>query len=370
MRVVVAPDKFKGSLTAPQAAEAMRLGVLDADPTAQVRCVPVADGGEGTVDAYVSAGATPHECTVAGPLGNPVPARFAIRDGVAVVETAQACGLALVEHPGPRTALAADTGGVAQLVLAAVAAGAGRVVLGLGGSASTDGGSGLARGLGARLFDGGGRPLPPGGGALVDLDRIDPSGLAVPGIGVQAACDVTAPLLDAAQVFAAQKGAGPDEIARLDAGLRRWADIVERDVGPRIADVAGGGAAGGLGAGAIAFLDATVVSGVDVVLDLLGFADAVRDADLIITGEGSFDAQSLTGKAPMGVARAARSTPVWLIAGRATATAPELARVLALTDIADPGVAIRDAAPLLRRRTADAIREFSAGRDSPTTAGS
>ncbi|HEY3714293.1 MAG TPA: glycerate kinase [Jatrophihabitantaceae bacterium] len=361
MRVIVAPDKFKGSLTAPQAADAMRLGVLDADPTAQVSCVPVADGGEGTVDAYVSAGATPHECTVTGPLGDPVSARFAIRDGIAVVETAQACGLALVEHPGPRTALAADTGGVAQLVLAAVAAGARRVVLGLGGSASTDGGSGLARGLGALLLDGGGRPLPPGGGALVDLDRIDPSGPARLDVEVQAACDVTAPLLDAAQVFAAQKGAGPDEIARLAAGLRRWAHVVERDVGPQIADVAGGGAAGGLGAGAIAFLDATVVSGVDVVLDLLEFADAVRDADLVITGEGSFDPQSLTGKAPMGVARAARPTPVWLIAGRATATAPELAGILALTDIADARTAIRDAAPLLRRRAADAVNEFSRG---------
>jgi glycerate kinase len=161
-------------------------------------------------------------------------------------------------------------------------------------------------------------------------------------------------------MFAGQKGADADGITRLDAGLRRWAVVVERDVGAAIADRPGGGAAGGLGAGAIAFLDATVVSGVEVVLGLLGFADAIHDADLVLTGEGSFDAQSLTGKAPIGVARAAGRVPTYLIAGRVAASAPELAGVFALTDLAEPAIAIRDAAALLRRRTADAVREFRA----------
>lgn len=355
MKVLVAPDKFKGSLTAAQAAEAMRLGVLDADPDAIVTTLPVADGGDGTVDVFLSADATPHELDVAGPLGDPAHARFAVLGDTAIVESAQACGLALVAEPGPATALAADTRGVADLVRAAAATGARRLVLGVGGSASTDGGSGLARGLGARLLDADGRELPPGGGALADLARIDTSALTKPRLDVQLACDVTAALLDAAYIFAAQKGAGEAEIERLATGLCRWATVAG------VPDVPGSGAAGGLGAGAIAFLDATVVSGVDVVLELFGFADAVRDADLVLTGEGSFDEQSLSGKAPIGVARAAAPTPTYLVAGRVSAKAPQLRGSLALTDIADPEAAFRDAAPLLRRRAADAVREFSRG---------
>jgi glycerate 2-kinase len=361
LRVVVAPDKFKGSLTAAEAADAMRQGVLDAAPSAQVTCVPVADGGEGTVDAFVRGGASAHELTVAGPLGEPAPARFAIRDDLGVVESAQACGLALVERPDPRTALAADTSGVASLVFAAVAAGARRVLLGLGGSASTDGGAGLARGLGVRLLDASGRALPPGGGGLATLDRLDVSKFALVDAEVLAGCDVQSPLVDAARVFATQKGAGPAEIARLEAGLARWAEVVARDVGHPIADVPGGGAAGGLGAGAVAFLRASIVSGVNVVLDLLGFAETVRGADLVLTGEGSFDVQSLTGKAPIGVARVAHAAgvPTWVIAGRASASAPDLAGVLALTDIATPDAAIRDAAVLLRRRAADLLHRIA-----------
>jgi glycerate kinase len=350
VKVLVAPDKFKGSLTATQAAEAMRLGVLDAVPDAAVTALPIADGGEGTVDAFVCAGATPHDLDVAGPLGDPAHARFAVRGDTAIVEAAQACGLALVPAPSPATALAADTRGVAQLVRAAAATGAERLVLGVGGSASTDGGSGLARGLGARLLDAHGHDLPPGGGALADLAGTDTSALRPPLLDVQLACDVTATLLDAAYVFAPQKGAGPKEVARLAAGLRRWAAVVG------LPDVPGSGAAGGLGAGAIAFLNATVVSGVDVVLELLGFSAAVRGADLVLTGEGSFDAQSLSGKAPIGVARAAGPAPTYLIAGRASVPAPQFRQILALTDIADPDTAVRDAARLLRRRAADAVR--------------
>lgn len=354
MHVLIAPDKFKGSLTAPEAADAMRRGVLDVVPDATVTTMPVADGGDGTVDVFVNAGATPHGRTVTGPLGDPVRAHFAIRSATAIVEAAQACGLALVPEPSPETALAADTRGVAELVLAAVEAGAGRVVLGVGGSASTDGGSGLARGLGARLLDAGGRDLSPGGGSLADVVRLDTSALRPPSADVQLACDVMSPLLDAAYVFAEQKGAGSAEVDRLAAGLRRWAEVAG------LPDVPGSGAAGGLGAGVIAFLGASVVSGVDVILDLLGFADAVRDADLVLTGEGSFDEQSLTGKAPIGVARAAGEVPTYLIAGRASASAPGV-EVYALTDIAEPEAAIRDAAPLVRRRAADAVRDFSRG---------
>ncbi len=364
MRVVVAPDKFKGSLTAAEAATAMRLGVLDVAPDAAVECVPVADGGEGTVDAFVTAGAVIREVTVHGPLGDPVRARLAVHGDVAVVEAAQACGLGLVERPGPLTALAADTIGVAELVLDAISAGALRVVVGIGGSASIDGGSGLARGLGALLLDAAGRPLPPGGGPLHRLDRIVTSGLVdLRGVRVAAACDVQAPLVAAALTYAAQKGAGPDEITLLEKGLSRWAEVVERDVGRSIASIPGGGAAGGLAAGAVAFLDAEIVSGVDVVLDLLGFRQAVVGADLVLTGEGSFDAQSLDGKAPVGVARLAREAgaPTWVIAGRAAVDEQQLAAAgvsgcLTLTDIAAPQQAISDAARLLRRRTADAVR--------------
>ncbi len=368
-RVLVSPDKFKGSLSASEAAAAMRLGVLDVLPGAVVESVPVADGGEGTVDAFVTAGALAREVTVSGPLGDPVRARFAVRGEVAVVEAAQACGLGLIEHPGPGTALAADTLGVAQLVLDAVSAGAVQVVVGLGGSASTDGGSGLARGLGVKLLDAGGELLAPGGGSLAQLDHIDTSGrVPLRGVRVAAACDVQAPLVGehgAARTYAAQKGAGPDEITLLEKGLCRWAELVERDIGRPIADIPGGGAAGGLAAGAVAFLGAEIVSGVDIVLDLLGFAQAVAGADLVITGEGSFDAQSLDGKAPIGVARVARraGVPVWVIAGRAAVEqrdldAAGLAGALALTDIADAAEAMRDAGLLLRRRTADAVRRW------------
>ena len=360
-RVVVAPDKFKGSLTAAQAAAAMRLGVLDVLPEADVECLPIADGGEGTVEAFISAGAVPHEVTVNGPLGDSVLARLAVRGEDAVLEAAQACGLGLIARPGPATALAADTFGVAQLVLAAVSLGAGRVVIGIGGSGSTDGGSGLARGLGAVLLDESDAPLPPGGGSLVRLGRIDASRLVVPGIRVAAAVDVQAQLVGAAHTYAAQKGAGPDEISLLDKGLRRWAEVVERDIGVSIGELPGGGAAGGLAAGAVAFLGAEIVSGVDTVLELVGFRQAAAGADLVLTGEGSFDAQSLEGKAPVGVARMAAPTPTWVVSGRSALTQASLdavgiAGALALTDIASAEQAIADAAPLLRRRTADAVR--------------
>ncbi len=368
-RVLVSPDKFKGSLSAGEAAAAMRLGVLDVLPDAVVESIPVADGGEGTVDAFITAGAMAREVTVSGPLGDPARARLAVRGEVAVVEAAQACGLGLIDRPGPGTALAADTLGVGQLVLDAVSAGAVQVVVGLGGSASTDGGSGLARGLGVRLLDAGGQLLAPGGGSLAQLDHIDPSGrVELRGVRVAAACDVQAPLVGehgAARTYAAQKGAGPDEITLLEKGLCRWAELVEREIGRPIADIAGGGAAGGLAAGAVAFLDAEIVSGVDIVLDLLGFAQAAAGADLVITGEGSFDAQSLDGKAPIGVARMARraGVPVWVIAGRAAVEQRDLdaggfAGALALTDIAGAAEAMRDAGPLLRRRTSDAVRRW------------
>ena len=358
--MVVAPDKFKGTLTAGQAAAAMRLGVLDVLPSAVVTCVPVADGGEGTIDAFVTAGAERRELTVSGPLSEPVRAWFGVRDEIAVVESAQACGLGLVRAPSPRTALAADTYGVAQLVLGAAAAGAKQLVVGVGGSASTDGGSGLARGLGAQLVDAAGRSLRRGGGPLASLDRIDTSALVRLGdVHVVVACDVRAPLADAARTYAAQKGAGPDEIALLAEALRRWAEVVERDVGRAIDTVPGGGAAGGLAAGLVAFLDAEIVSGADVVLDLLDFRTTVAGADLVLTGEGSFDAQSLEGKAPLGVARLAGDVPTWVVSGRATVDrAPGVAGVLALTDIATPDDAVRHAAALLRRRTADAVRRW------------
>jgi glycerate kinase len=334
VRVLVAPDKFKGSLSAPQAAEAIAAGAQDAaDALAidvEVRLQPVADGGEGIVAAALAAGYRLHPVAVSGPLGDPVEAGIAIGSGpdgsaVAVVELATASGLALL--PGGRgdvtTALAASSRGTGELVRAALDSGANRVVLGIGGSASTDGGAGLAAALGVRFLHADGRLLGPGGGALAGLDRIDTSvrDPRLDTVEVVVASDVDNPLTGprgAAAVFAPQKGAGPAQVELLDAALRRLAEVLRRDTGADVETAAGAGAAGGVGAGAMALLGARLVPGIDLVLDLVGFDTALAGTDLVVTGEGSFDEQSLGGKAPVGVARraAAQGVPVVFLSGR------------------------------------------------------
>ncbi|RGD56282.1 glycerate kinase [Kitasatospora xanthocidica] len=356
--VVVAPDKFKGSLEGAEAAARIAAGIRRAAPGTEVRELPVADGGEGTLAAALAAGFSRVPAKVAGPTGLPVDAALAVRDDTAVVELAQASGLARL--PGGRTApLAAGSYGVGQLIAKAVSLGAKRIVLGLGGSACTDGGAGMVQALGARLRDAGGAELPPGGAALRRLAEIDPGPLAevLGGVEVVVACDVDNPLLGprgAAAVYGPQKGADGGDLVVLEAGLTRFADLVAEATGRDVREAPGAGAAGGVGFAALALLGATMRPGIELLLDLLGFDGAVRGACLVVTGEGCLDAQTLHGKAPAGVAAAAARAGVRVaaVAGRLELSEPEwraagFTAVIALTDLAErPGESMTRAAEL------------------------
>jgi glycerate 2-kinase len=366
--VVVAPDKFKGSLSAAGAAAHIAAGLRRARPRVGVRQVPVADGGDGTVAAAIAAGYQPVQLVVRGPTGQPADAEFGWRDMTAIVEAAQACGLSRLPGGRPEP-LTATSFGVGELIAAAVARGARRIVLGLGGVASTDGGAGLVQALGGRLLDRGGRELPPGGAALAALDRLDLAGLApLTGIEVLVATDVDNPLLGsdgAAAVYGPQKGATPADVAILETGLGRWADWAERAVAGRPRDERGAGAAGGLGFAALAFLAARIRPGAALMLDMISFADRVAGARLVVTGEGALDAQTLRGKAPAGVARAAaaaRAGPVVAIAGRCLLSVAQLRDAgieacYALADIEpDPDRRMANAGPLVE----EAARKLAA----------
>jgi glycerate 2-kinase len=372
--VVIAPDKFKGTLTAAEVAAHVAAGLGRVQPGLEVVQVPVADGGDGTVEAAEAAGYRRIELEVSGPTGRPVTAAFAFGDGTAVVESAQACGLSLL--PGGTLApLTATSRGVGELIAAALAMKATRIVLGLGGVACTDGGAGLAAALGARLLDAGGADLPDGGAALARLDRIDTTGLAdLAGTEVIAAIDVDNPLLGprgAAAVYGPQKGATPQDVAELEAGLARWADVAEQALGSRRRDTPGAGAAGGLGFAALAFLGARAQPGIELLLDLLSFGDHLRDARLVITGEGALDEQTLHGKAPAGVARAAASAvpgvPVVTVSGVRLLTGDQLRRAgiaaaYALTDIEPDLERCRaEAGPLLEDLAGQLARDWLAG---------
>ena len=327
--VLVAPDKFKGSLTAAEAADRIASGIIRASPGTAVRVMPVADGGEGTVLAAVAAGFEPVPVRVTGPVGGPVTAMIAVRGDVAVVEAAQACGLQLLPG-GELCPLTASSYGVGELIAAAAGLGCRRIVLGLGGVACTDGGAGMAQGLGARLLDASGRSLPPGGAALALSHRLELGPLAerIGGMEFVAASDVDNPLLGgrgAAAVYGPQKGAAPRDVRVLDAALARWADRVAELTGSDLRGAPGAGAAGGLGFGVLALLGASLRPGIALLLELLGFADAVRGAALVVTGEGCLDRQTLHGKAPAGVlgAAAAENVPVAVVAGRIDLTESE-----------------------------------------------
>lgn len=365
-RLVLAPDSFKGTLTASEAAAAMAAGAARALPAAELVRLPVADGGEGTVDALVAAGMTERAVVVRDAFGQPVPARFAVAGDRAVIEAAQACGLH--RSPGtPDAALRSSSVGVGDLLLAAVQVGCRQLVVGLGGTSCTDGGAGMARALGVRMLDRDGAELPYGGGALGRLAMLDPSGLdpRPRERAVLIACDVTNPLLGpdgAAAVFGPQKGAGPAEVARLAAGLARYAELVRQACGLDVATLPGGGAAGGLGAGLVAFAGGEVVSGIDFMLREQGFADRLRGATLVLTGEGCLDRQSSAGKAPAGVARLARAhgVPVLAIAGRVEVAAAELglAGAYSLTELAGAGRAVSDPAGALAEVTERVLRDW------------
>jgi glycerate 2-kinase len=312
--VLVAPDKFKGSLTAAEVGAAVAAGLHAVRPSLDVVVRPVADGGDGTLDAAVSAGFQRVPVEVAGPMGDPVTAAIGVRDGLAVVELALASGLVLLPADQLEP-LGASSFGTGQLIRAALDAGCTTVVLGVGGSASTDGGAGLLRALGARLLDAAGADLPLGGGALEELADLDLTGLdpRLKAVELVLASDVDNPLLGprgAASVYGPQKGADADDVELLEAGLARWADAIDRTAAER----PGAGAAGGVGYAAMAVLGATQRSGIDVVLDLVRFRDELAGAQLVVTGEGRLDEQTLHGKAPAGVAAAAVAAGVPVVA--------------------------------------------------------
>lgn len=328
MRVLVAPDKFRGTLTALEAASAIAAGWRRARPMDEIDQIPIADGGEGTLDALIRATeGVRRTVLVEGPLGDPVEAEFGWLGGVgtpiAVVEMSRASGLELVA-PGDRQPMRASTFGTGELILVACRDGADEVIVCIGGSASTDGGAGMAQALGVRLLDPSGKEIGRGGAALLDLARIDLTTLD-PAVGrarVIVASDVDNPLVGpngAAHAYGPQKGASAEEVVLLDRALGHFAAVVHRDLAMDVRDVHGAGAAGGLGAGLVAFLGARVRPGVEIVMEAVGFASAIDDTDLVITGEGAFDERSLGGKVPGGVISAAlgAGVRVAVLCGRA-----------------------------------------------------
>ena len=323
MRVLIAPDKFKGSLSADEAAAAMAQGVLAVYPDADVLRQPVADGGEGTLEAALAAGAEEQISRVRGPLGRDITALWALDGTTAVIETARSSGLMLVE-PSVQTALASSSYGSGQLITAALDAGAREVILGIGGSAMTDGGAGALSALGLRILAADGSGVPPGGAGLALAAAVDASGLdpRLAGVRIRIAADVTNPLTGpdgAAQVFGGQKGADGSARLLLDEALTNWARLLQEATGVDV-DIPGAGAAGGFPSAFLAFTNAALEPGFELIADLVGLEAAMAGADLVLTGEGSLDEQSRYGKAPLEVARlaAAAGIPVVLIAGRIT----------------------------------------------------
>ncbi|MHA4967717.1 glycerate kinase [Pseudomonas extremorientalis] len=324
MKIIIAPDSFKDSLSAEGVAQAIAEGLAQVWPDAELVQCPMADGGEGTVDAVLAAckGQLRHH-VVRGPLGTAVEAHWGwLADShTAIIEMAEASGLQLVP-PGQRDACTTTTHGTGELIRAALDAGAERIILAIGGSATNDGGAGAMQALGVQLFDADDQPLAPGGLALarlarISLEHLDPR---LAQVRFEIAADVNNPLCGphgASAIFGPQKGANPEQVQQLDAALGRFADHCANVLSKDVRDEPGSGAAGGLGFAAKAFLGAQFRAGVEVVAELVGLDAAVRGADLVITGEGRFDAQTLRGKTPFGVARIARQhkVPVIVIAG-------------------------------------------------------
>jgi len=321
LKIAVAPNAFKGTLTAREAADCIATGLGRALPGARIRKIPMADGGDGTAQAIADAtGGRMVRRVVTGPSGRRVRAAFALTgDGrTAVIEMATASGLALL-RPRERNPMRTTTRGTGELIARALDLGVKRILVGIGGSATNDGGTGMARALGVKFLDAMGRELPGGGGALRHLMRIDRSGLhpRAAGATVDVACDVDNPLTGprgAARVYGPQKGATPEMVRELDANLKRLARLIRRDVGPDILKVPGSGAAGGLGAGLMAFLNGRLKPGVELVMAAVKLERKLRGCDLVVTGEGRMDAQTASGKAPAGVARTARKLGLPVIA--------------------------------------------------------
>ncbi len=366
MRVLVAPDKFRGTLTARQAADAFATGWRRERPADEVELVAMADGGEGTMEAVVgSLGGRVVAAQVTGPLGDRVEAAFGLAPSAegltGVVEMARASGLALL-GAGRRDPLRATTRGTGELIAGAIDAGADRLVVCIGGSATNDGGVGMATALGGRFLDARGGQIRDGGHALVDLAHIDLSAMH-PGlarVSVTGACDVDNPLTGrsgASVVYGPQKGATNDDVRLLDRALGHLAAVVERDLGVALRDESGAGAAGGLGFGLMAFCGASLRPGVQVVMDAVGLAERIARADLVITGEGSLDEQSLRGKTPAGVLQACTlaGVPAVIVCGRATIE-PFGVRVVSLVEMVGEQAALGDARASLIAAAEDLAR--------------
>ncbi len=328
MKIVIAPDSYKESLSALDVATAIETGFREIYPHAEYVKVPVADGGEGTVEAMVAA-TQGHivQVSVTGPLGEPVNAFYGLSGDMrcAYIEMAAASGLESVP-PTRRNPLLTTSWGTGELIRHALDAGVSQIIIGIGGSATNDGGAGMAQALGAKLLSAGQQQIAPGGGALETLARIDLSELdpRLADCRIDVACDVTNPLTGpqgASAVFGPQKGATAAMIERLDRGLQHFAQIIDRDLDIDVLSLEGGGAAGGMGAALYAFCGANLRPGIEIVTDALGLADLVADADLVITGEGRIDSQTIHGKVPVGVAKVAKrfNVPVIGIAGSLTA---------------------------------------------------
>jgi glycerate 2-kinase len=359
MRILVAPDKFKGTLDARQAADAISVGWRTTRPADEIDVVPMADGGEGTMEALVHAATGRVErVQVSGPRGDPVEAAYGIVDTSSgtwgIVEMARASGLQLLDV-GRRDPRLTTTIGTGQLMLAAASAGVSKVLVCIGGSATNDGGSGMAAALGFRFLDADGRDLEPGGEALLALDRIDASTVSplVAGTAFVAACDVDNPLtgpLGASAVYGPQKGASADDVIVLDRALGHLAAVVGRDLGVDLREDPGAGAAGGLGFGLRAFCGARLRPGFEVVAEAVGLGGRIANADLVITGEGSFDAQSMHGKTPAGVIEACTlaRTPVVVVCGRAEIEPPGVV-VVSLADRVGVDASLGDARASLIR---------------------
>ena len=368
MRIVVAPDSFKGSVSALGVAEAMERGIRRVFPAADVRKMPIADGGEGTVAALLAAtGGRMQHSEVCGPLGESVKAHWGILgDGkTAVIEMAAASGLPLLTK-AQRDPLRASSYGTGELMRAALNAGLRRMIIGIGGSASNDGGAGMARALGARFLSGDGKELPDGGAALIGLKKIDITGLdpRLLETEITVACDVDNPLCGprgASVVFGPQKGATPEMVATLDLALAHFATCAHAATGRPVAELAGAGAAGGLGAGLLFFTPAKLKPGVEIILDAVGFSEMVKDAAFVITGEGNTDFQTAFGKAPVGIAKRARryAVPVFCISGGLGAGADDVLSqgIAAVMSICDRPLSLEEC-----MRSGDALIESAAAR--------
>jgi glycerate kinase len=377
MKIVVAPDSFKGSISSTQIAEAVEKGIQKIDPSITVLKVPVADGGEGTVEALVCASQGKIiPVKVTGPLLNKVDAFYGISgDGqTAFIEMAAASGLALLNR-SEYNAMKTTTFGTGELILHALDHGCRNIIIGLGGSATNDGGAGLLQALGLRLLDHNHSDLAVGGGSLGDLSAFELSQFdtRIKETSFILACDVENPLCGsqgASAIFGPQKGASPAEVLILDDGLRHFADIIEQELNKQVAEIPGAGAAGGMGAGLMAFLDARIVKGIDLIIEVSGLAASIADADCVITGEGKIDHQTAFGKTPLGIAQLAKkyNIPVIGIAGSLGQDLDQLYEMgfTSLFAIADRPMTLDEsmhgAKQLIEKVTVNIVRLFMAGK--------